>query len=91
MNRPALFFVFLLFLGSCSEPGSSPTEEQRCEWKPFGKILVKDCKKEPTLPEKCEHLRRDPDPATWNPDTEEYPPNREWEACMGVERKPRVM
>lgn len=38
------------------------------------------------LPSECRHLERDPDPATWDPITETYPPNEEWENCMGVGR-----
>jgi hypothetical protein len=37
-----------------------------------------------TLPQKCRHLERDPDPETWDPVKEEYPRNLAWENCMGV-------
>lgn len=40
-----------------------------------------------TLPQKCQYLLREPDPDTWNPETDSYPPNLEWENCMGVGRK----
>jgi len=38
-------------------------------------------------PQSCAHLSLEPDPETWNPVTEEYPPNDEWEECMGVGRR----
>lgn len=37
-----------------------------------------------TLPQKCEYLRTEHDPATWNPVTETYPTNHAWQECMGV-------
>jgi hypothetical protein len=40
-----------------------------------------------TLPQKCRHLLREPDPATWDEEKHEYPPNHAWEECMGVGRK----
>jgi len=43
--------------------------------------------KRQTLPEKCSHLRKKPDPATWDEVNDTYPPNYEWEDCMGVGRK----
>ena len=39
------------------------------------------------LPKRCEHFLEERDPKTWNPETELYPPNTEWEECMGVARK----
>lgn len=40
-----------------------------------------------TRPEKCRVYLKPHDPETWDPITEEYPPNHEWEECMGVGRK----
>lgn len=40
-----------------------------------------------TLPQKCSHLRREPDPATWDEVNETYPDNTPWMECMGVERR----
>lgn len=40
-----------------------------------------------SVPQACEHLRREPDPLTWNEETDSYPPNHAWEECMGVGRK----
>ena len=40
--------------------------------------------KSPSLPQHCEQYRRTPDPKTWNPKTETYPRNIEWEKCIGV-------
>lgn len=40
-----------------------------------------------TLPQKCAEFRREPDPDSWDPVTDTYPPNIEWENCMGVGRK----
>lgn len=40
-----------------------------------------------TLPQKCRYLLRTPDPDSWDPVTETYPSNYEWEDCMGVGRK----
>jgi hypothetical protein len=36
------------------------------------------------LPCRCRDLKREPDPDTWDPHTDTYPPNYEWEKCMGV-------
>lgn len=40
-----------------------------------------------TLPQKCSHLRMEPDPKTWDEETDSYPRNHAWESCMGVGRK----
>lgn len=40
------------------------------------------------LPMKCSSLRSTPDERNWDEERHEYwPPNHEWEKCMGVERK----
>lgn len=39
---------------------------------------------QPTLPQQCAHLLREPDPDTWDEVTETYPRNTAWENCMGV-------
>ena len=41
-----------------------------------------------TLPQKCRHLERERREDEWDEERHEYwPPNEEWEACMGVERR----
>lgn len=40
-----------------------------------------------TLPQKCAVHLREPDPDSWDPVTDTYPPNIEWENCMGVGRR----
>ena len=42
---------------------------------------------QPTLPQRCSHLLREPDPDTWDVITETYPRNIPWENCMGVSPK----
>ncbi len=39
-----------------------------------------------TLPQRCAHLSRKPDPTTWDEEKHEYPRNDAWERCMLVER-----
>lgn len=43
--------------------------------------------KRPTLPQSCAHLLREVNEEEWNEVTHTYPPNYEWENCMGVGRK----
>jgi hypothetical protein len=38
-------------------------------------------------PAKCAHLRVEPDPSTWDAQTDSYPRNEAWEECMGVGRR----
>lgn len=40
-----------------------------------------------TRPQLCAHLRKEPDPATWDAVTDTYPRNHAWEDCMGVGRR----
>ena len=41
---------------------------------------------QPTLPQLCSHLLREPNPDTWDVINEEYPHNTAWETCMGVSK-----
>lgn len=54
----------------------------RCEFKaePLPQPKIKTI----PLPQKCAYLLREPDPETWDPKTDTYPRNIEWEKCMGV-------
>lgn len=67
-----------LFLMSCSEETStkSPTlhESNAGSSSPRNRHL-------PTI---CRHLEREPEYDSWDPVTETYPRNHEWEKCMGV-------
>lgn len=50
-------------------------------------VITADPTPQQTLPQQCAHLSREPDPATWDAVSDTYPPNLEWEDCMGVGRK----
>lgn len=42
---------------------------------------------QPTRPQQCVHLLRDPNPDTWDATTDLYPSNEAWATCMGVRAK----
>lgn len=45
-------------------------------------------KRELTLPQKCDKFRKERTEDEWDEKRQEYwPPNHEWETCMGVERR----
>jgi len=71
-----LALIAFLFLSSCN----STTYETLVE----SHFLEEPVRLE--RPAKCQKYLRD-DPGEWNPETDEYPPNHEWENCMGVGRE----
>lgn len=70
-----LAVILFILIGSCTgEIRELPVQVERVS-------------RTQTLPEKCNALRKTPDPETWDEVTETYPTNHAWEECMGVERK----
>jgi len=79
LRLPAVILLFLL--GSCTAAKVVELPPQVEQVERVERTITL------TLPQKCRHLEREPDPATWDAEKEEYPPNYEWENCMLVGRR----
>lgn len=75
--RLLLIIISAAAVGSCS-----PSSVLRDDFK-----MDRVSQERHDLPRRCAHLRRTYTDDEWDPVTETYPENKEWNECMGVGRK----